>query len=162
MDVLKKKYKKISLRQTSSTWQEIKPPAASLPGLGHMPTFRLSKCVPSKWGSITRSPHQNFHMCGVREREVSKKEKSIPRRKVSWSPYCEISMRLLNRRFYTNFIRGPLHKIFYFHFHNMRSAFIIPLSKSEFLIFLGLNHISLLYIAPSIMPGTQQMFKHYF
>lgn len=100
-------------------------------------------------------------MCGVRERKVSRKKKvSIPRRKVSWSPYCEISVRLLNGKVQPSFIRGHPHVIFDFHFHHMRSAFIIPLFIWEFLIFLGPNHISLFYIAPSVMSGTQQMFKH--
>lgn len=124
--------------------------------------LQTQQVCPPKNGVLSHAALITTSTCVELGREVSKKEKSIPRRKVSWSPYCEISMRLLDRRFQTNFIRGPLHKIFYFHFHNMRSAFIIPLSKSEFLIFLGLNHISLLFIAPSIMPGTQQMFKHYF
>ena len=94
------------------------------------------------------------HVWSQAERSFQE-ESQHSQKKVSWSPYCEISARLLNRRLQPNFIRRPPHVIFDFHFCNMRIVFIIPLFKSKFLIFLGSNHISLFYIAPHLMPGTQ-------
>lgn len=51
----------------------------------HLGTHEL---WPEEWGSITCSPHQNLHMCGIREREISKNSGvDIPRRRVAPRPY---------------------------------------------------------------------------
>lgn len=51
MDVLSK------CKMTSASWSEAKPPAVSLPGLGHMLIFGLGQLWPKEWGPTTCSPH---------------------------------------------------------------------------------------------------------